>query len=612
MATAPQEFPIQLGKYRLLRKLARGGMAELFLATRPGSSQPLVIKRVLPHFCSDPEFLTMFLNEARIASQLKHPNIVGVYDLGQEGEQIYIAMEYIDGSDLEHLCKESGGTIAPNLAARIGAAICDALYYANRVTDVSTGRPLNVIHRDVTPGNVMITRQGVVKLVDFGVAKATAQLERTRPGVVKGKFRYMSPEQIQLKELDGRSDLFSLGVLLYEVTTGSKPFDRPQVIEIIRALSDCDPPPPSELVAGYPRALSDVIMKALCKDPDQRYRDAQEMMLALERALTEKPTGLQDLAAFVGRLLGPPIELPPEAREHADGKTDPSAFQPRLDDADEVSTSEMSNEGIRRPTSQHERRPAPRMTSSSIARQAGSRPATSASIAARRQTPPAAAEPPSPFDDDERTTLAPGPFAGAGKEPPRLHPTPPGPRSRQTRATRSTPRPQPPAPAARDDYGQLGDEGDEGQITVTSRDKNPPGARQARLLRLLVLVFVLLCAAILVGLFLRAKQIPATATTLETSAAAATGSAAAPDGAGAGDDTGLAGDEPPAPINGPKGTLRIEGTAGIRAVVDGKLRCTVPCSLELAAGQHAVVRMGGKKALLLDVADGGTSAILLK
>jgi len=289
-------FPVQFGKYTLLRKLAMGGMAELFLAKDPGREVPVVIKRVLPHFTEDTEFLTMFLNEARIAVLLDHPGIVGVYDLGREEEHLFIAMEYIDGRDLETLAHAAGG-VPPEIATAIGIAICDALYYANTKTDPK-GTPLNVIHRDVTPGNVMISRAGAVKLVDFGVAKATTQGERTRAGVVKGKFRYMSPEQVELKELDGRSDLFSLGVLLYEVTTGVKPFDRKQILDVVRAISRENPKPPAEIISGYPKPLSDVIMQALAKDRDKRFATARDMKLALEKAMGTK-TGPADIAAFL-------------------------------------------------------------------------------------------------------------------------------------------------------------------------------------------------------------------------------------------------------------------------------------------------------------------------
>jgi serine/threonine protein kinase len=309
MATLPPDLPQPFGKYTLLKKLAQGGMAEIFLARATDSARLCVIKRILPAMAKDTQFLSMFLTEARVAAQLDHPNIIQIFDLGREGSHFFLAMEYIDGTDLEHLAKLCGDKLPPDMMARIGADLCDALHFANRSIDMATGKPLNVIHRDVTPGNVMITRQGVVKLVDFGVAKATAQIDRTKTGVVKGKFRYMSPEQLQLQELDGRSDLFSVGVLLYELSTGTKPFDRPQVIEVIRALTAWDPPPPHKAIPGYPKAISEAIAHALIKDRNKRYRDGTEMKLALEKALATLPD-VTDVPAFIARYLPPPIAVP--------------------------------------------------------------------------------------------------------------------------------------------------------------------------------------------------------------------------------------------------------------------------------------------------------------
>ncbi|MBI5544967.1 MAG: protein kinase [Deltaproteobacteria bacterium] len=337
MVTPPQGFPQSFGKYRLLRKLARGGMAELFLA-EDSFGHLVVIKRVLPHLTQETDFLKMFLNEARVAALLNHPKIVRVFDLGMEGEHLFLAMDFVDGYDLETLARCAGGRLPPAIAAKVASDVCDALYYANRVNDLE-GKPLNVVHRDVTPGNVMITRQGEVKLVDFGVAKAAAQLERTRPGVVKGKFRYMSPEQIEFKELDGRSDLFSLGVLLYEICTGDRPFERKQLLDIINALTGWTPPPPTEVVKGFPKPLSLVIMKALEKDREKRYRTAREMQTALELA-QKNPLGKAELAAFVGELIrAHPKELPvapefePEAGSTRQPATDPArpSVRPSVD-----------------------------------------------------------------------------------------------------------------------------------------------------------------------------------------------------------------------------------------------------------------------------------------
>ncbi|MFN7134817.1 MAG: serine/threonine protein kinase, partial [Myxococcales bacterium] len=294
---SPDHPQVAFGRYSLTRRLAKGGMAELFLALRRDNPRggPVVVKRILPHFSTELEFVKMFLNEARIAAQLAHPNIIQIFDLGQESGHFFLAMEFMDGHDLESIAKKAGGTVPPLLAARIGAWLADALYYANK--------NLNVIHRDVTPGNVMVNWSGMAKLVDFGIAKATDQLEKTRPGVVKGKFRYMSPEQISQLELDGRTDLFSLGVLLYEITTGQKPFERKQILQTLQAVQSYAPPPPHEVVPAIPEPLSRIIMRALEKNRDRRYRTGREMHGDLEEFLrTAPPVGPAEIAAFLRRL----------------------------------------------------------------------------------------------------------------------------------------------------------------------------------------------------------------------------------------------------------------------------------------------------------------------
>jgi serine/threonine-protein kinase len=313
MATSAAGVPF--GPYILLKRLAVGGMAEIFLARRKTNLAPLVLKRVLPEYAEDPIFLRMFLNEARIAALLNHPGIIRILALGREQEQYFIAMEYIDGVDLGTVLTASGGRLRPELAADIGERLCDALFYANRMVDPK-GAPLNIIHRDVTPGNVMITRGGGVKLVDFGIAKATVQFERTRPGVVKGKFRFMSPEQLDEVPLDGRSDLFSLGVLLYEAVTGVRLFESREIVKTLLAVKTHEPPPPHGVLPEVPRALSQIIMKALEKDRDRRYRTAQDMKRDLTAFLDGVAPQSDDLAGMM-RTLFPAEPAAVEAREEA-------------------------------------------------------------------------------------------------------------------------------------------------------------------------------------------------------------------------------------------------------------------------------------------------------
>jgi serine/threonine-protein kinase len=267
-------------------------MAEIYLAEleggrSPGSDKPVVIKKILPHLTDDPAFLQMFLDEARIAARLSHPSIVQIHDLGRVDDAWYIAMEYVPGEDLSQVHKEAlsrGSTVPPTICAEIVRQVAGALGYAHAERDFS-GRPLNVVHRDVTPQNVMVTFQGVAKLLDFGIAKANDKISRTKPGTVKGKYFYMSPEQCRGRELDGRSDIFSLGVLLYELTTGVRPFHKETEFDTLKAIVQEEPAPPSTHVPDYPVMLGAILARAMAKRREERYAEAGELAAELERYL---------------------------------------------------------------------------------------------------------------------------------------------------------------------------------------------------------------------------------------------------------------------------------------------------------------------------------------
>ncbi|MFP2901468.1 serine/threonine-protein kinase, partial [Corallococcus sp. 4LFB] len=264
------------GKYLLIKRLALGGMAELFLAHKPPDPTLVVIKRILPYLSEEPEFVQMFLDEARIAAQLHHPNIVQVHELGKEGDNIFICMEYVEGVDLRRVLVEEhkfGASMPYGVAAKICAAIAAGLDHAHFSRGVD-GRPLELIHRDVSPQNVMISYDGRVKLVDFGIAKAGAFMERSKPGVIKGKFLYLSPEQIMQERLDHRADIYALGVMLYEITTGKQPFHRPTTEGILYAIRSEEAAPPHLVRPDYPEALSRIVMRCLVKDRTQRYQRA--------------------------------------------------------------------------------------------------------------------------------------------------------------------------------------------------------------------------------------------------------------------------------------------------------------------------------------------------
>lgn len=275
VAHALRQAPLQLGRYQLLAPLARGGMAELYLARMTavgGFAKLLVIKRMLPHLTDDPTFHQMFLDEARIAAQLDHPNICHVYELGEVGGELFLAMEYLPGLAWSELVGRIPRTHGYQLrcAAGVLGQICDGLRYAHELHDVA-GNPTPVIHRDVSPHNLMVTTSGVCKLLDFGVSKVLTEGNRTRTGMLKGKLPYMAPEQIRGEPVDQRSDVFSMGVVLWEALTGERLFARDNDFLICHAVID-DPIPP--VTASYPElppAIDAVVGAALERNPARRF-----------------------------------------------------------------------------------------------------------------------------------------------------------------------------------------------------------------------------------------------------------------------------------------------------------------------------------------------------
>jgi eukaryotic-like serine/threonine-protein kinase len=296
----------RFGNYEILRRIAAGGMAEVFLAkqTGLGGFERLVcIKRILPHLGEQEDFIKMFQDEARIAANLIHPNVAQIYDIGQINGAYYIAMEYVRGEDLRRVYNQEvgrGRAMPTEPAAQIAMGGAAGLDYAHRQASID-GRPLGIVHRDVSPQNILITYDGHVKLVDFGVAKAAGKMTETRTGVLKGKYSYMSPEQASGDPIDARTDIFALGVTLYEVTTGVRLFKRDNEIETLHAVIECNVTPPSEVLPGYDSELEAIVMKALQFDPDQRYATAGDLARALEGLLIGRghPTGALSLGAYM-------------------------------------------------------------------------------------------------------------------------------------------------------------------------------------------------------------------------------------------------------------------------------------------------------------------------
>ena len=303
-----QNYPIEFGEYRLLRKLAQGGMAEIFLAQNR-AGEFCAIKRILPHLAHEEGFIRMFIDEARIVSHLDHPNIAGVYDQGRHDGYYYIAMEFVQGHSLLAFTERAKATKMPlplGLLSYVMAELLAGLGFAHTARDTK-GRHLQIVHRDVTPQNVLISYDGDVKLIDFGVAKARARLTQTEAGFTKGKLAYMSPEQARGEELDGRSDLFSVGIILHEVTTNSRLFNKEGPGGILGAIVNEQIPPPSKRRKEYPKQLEGIVMKALEKDVNYRWQTAEEMRDSLLRfARKEKPVpGAPRLKELIYDLFGP-------------------------------------------------------------------------------------------------------------------------------------------------------------------------------------------------------------------------------------------------------------------------------------------------------------------
>lgn len=304
-----ESFPKTFGRYKLLRKLAQGGMAEIFLA-QDERGGICAIKRILPHLAHEESFIRMFIDEARIVSHLDHPNIAAVYDQGKEQGYYYIAMEFVQGHSLLALSERAKATkmeLPRGLLAFVVAELLAGLGCAHAARDAK-GRHLGIVHRDVTPQNVIIGYDGSVKLIDFGVAKARSRLTQTEAGFTKGKLAYMSPEQARGEDLDGRSDIFSVGIILHEVTTNSRLFNKEGPGGILGAIVNDPIPPPSARQRGYPSELERIVMQALEKDVHRRYQAGEDMRDDLLRfARRERPPPSRTrLSELVHDLFGDP------------------------------------------------------------------------------------------------------------------------------------------------------------------------------------------------------------------------------------------------------------------------------------------------------------------
>ncbi|MFO0597468.1 MAG: protein kinase [Myxococcaceae bacterium] len=279
----------RVAKYEIITRLSVGGMAELFLAYLPGPGgfkKYVALKQILPDVKADDSFVKMFLDEARITAAFNHANIGQVFDLGEERDELYLAMEFIAGQNLEQTIKRAAKrelAIPVGFAARVIRDTCLGLHYAHSFVDPGTGQQLGVVHRDVSPKNVMITWQGQVKVIDFGIAKARGRLNRTQIGVVKGTSGYMSPEQVRNEPLDGRTDLFATAVMFHEMLCGDRLFTAPTDAAMMLKIVDGEATPPATINPYCTPELSDVVLKALSKKREQRFATGKEFARAIEQ-----------------------------------------------------------------------------------------------------------------------------------------------------------------------------------------------------------------------------------------------------------------------------------------------------------------------------------------
>jgi serine/threonine-protein kinase len=334
---------VPFGKYELLRKIASGGMGQVFLAREHGAGfeRLVVLKLILPHLAEDEDFLTMFLEEAKLVLPLRHPNLITILDLAEIDGRQCLAMEYVQGDDIRRIEKQarlSGKALPPGLILRIISDAAAGLDYAHKARDPQ-GHPLRLVHRDVSPQNVLVGFDGGVKVIDFGVAKAATSSQQTATGILKGKYPYMSPEQASGQAVDARSDQFALGVVLWEMLTGKRLFKGDSDLMTLRLVKDCQVPPPSQLNPKLPPGLDEVVLKALAPTPDQRYADCGALRLALEDYLIQMRLAASNahLSAFLRELYA----------DRINSESDPVKLDQLAEDADLDSRSNPSRSSVK-------------------------------------------------------------------------------------------------------------------------------------------------------------------------------------------------------------------------------------------------------------------------
>jgi hypothetical protein len=300
----------RIGPYLLHKKVARGGMAELFLADyvrRDGFKRKVAIKRILPHLAGNKNFIKMFTREARVAALLQHPNVVQIFDYGKIDNAYFIAMEYIDGKNLGQILSALKQGLSSDKAAFIISQICKGLDYSHTKKDDNSGEPFHIVHRDISPQNLLVSYQGEVKISDFGISKARSEPSLTQAGVVKGKMAYLSPEQALGEPIDHRADIYALGLVFYETLTGKRVYTFENDIDAIRKIPKMDIEPLSKSVPDIPEELNRIVMKCLEKQKDNRYQSVSAVSADLLTLKKEQKLAFDtsDLADFMKKTFKP-------------------------------------------------------------------------------------------------------------------------------------------------------------------------------------------------------------------------------------------------------------------------------------------------------------------
>ncbi|HEX5750781.1 MAG TPA: protein kinase [Archangium sp.] len=334
---------VAFGKYQLLRKIASGGMGQVFLALERGAGleRLVVLKLILPHLAEDEDFLAMFLEEARLVARLAHPNLITILELTEIDGRHCLAMEYVQGDDvrrLEKFARAQGKPLPVGLVLRIIAEAAAGLHYAHQARNPQ-GQPLQLVHRDVSPQNILVGFDGGVKVIDFGVAKAAGSASNTATGVLKGKYPYMSPEQANGQPVDGRSDLFALGVVLWEMLTGRRLFKGESDLMTLRLVRDCQVPPPTQLNPKLPPSVDELVLRALAPTPEGRFPDCGAFRLAIEDYILQYrlPASNAHLSAYLRDLY----------TERITRESDPANLDQLAEDADLDSKSNSSRSSVR-------------------------------------------------------------------------------------------------------------------------------------------------------------------------------------------------------------------------------------------------------------------------